>query len=264
MKKLRKFSGKPEKIRKKIENIVDNSFTKSHLARLAVYDSLLSSPRIIDFSSSDILEFINQLSTETYKEAQNLGGKVPYTVIRELVENLIHAYFKEAVISVLDNGNTIRISDLGPGIKDKEKAFLPGFTTATKELKKYIRGVGSGLPIVKETLSFLGGEIFIEDNLGSGTVITITFPNNKSSKEILKEKDTKIELSEIQKKILFLLAEIEKAGPSLISKELKISISTAFRELENLEKFHLITNEDGKRKLTEKGINTLESLFKGG
>ena len=41
-------------------------------------------------------------------------------------------------------------------------------------MKSYIRGVGSGLPIVKEYLDFTHGTITIEDNLGSGSVVTIS------------------------------------------------------------------------------------------
>jgi len=40
-------------------------------------------------------------------------------------------------------------------------------------MKKVIRGVGSGLPIVREYLTFSGGSIMIDDNLGTGTVVTI-------------------------------------------------------------------------------------------
>ena len=56
----------------------------------------------------------------------------------------------------MDGGNRIIISDQGPGINDKDKAFLPGFSSASKSMKKYIRGVGSGLPIVRETIDFSG------------------------------------------------------------------------------------------------------------
>ena len=44
-------------------------------------------------------------------------------VIREIVENFIHAHFVEPIISILDGGNTIRFADQGPGIEDKERAF---------------------------------------------------------------------------------------------------------------------------------------------
>ena len=56
---------------------------------------------------------------------------MPYSVIQELIENLLHAYFRDVVITILDNGQTIRISDHGPGVDDKDRAFQPGFTTAT-------------------------------------------------------------------------------------------------------------------------------------
>jgi hypothetical protein len=103
-----------------------------------------------------------------------LGGRVPYSVINELVENYVHADFRGPVVSILDAGNTIRFSDQGPGIKDKEKAVEPGYTTASVDMKRYIRGVGSGLPLVRDSLSLNDGSLRIDDNLGSGTVVTVS------------------------------------------------------------------------------------------
>ncbi|MEW6106173.1 MAG: ATP-binding protein [Bacillota bacterium] len=94
--------------------------------------------------------------------------------IKEIVENLLHADFQDAVISILPDGNTIRVSDQGPGIIEKEKAFLPGFTTATTEMRKIIRGVGSGLPIVRDSMRAIGGFVSIEDNLQRGCVVTLS------------------------------------------------------------------------------------------
>lgn len=143
-------------------------------ARIAVYDDLLSAPHVTKVEPAPTGEFIEKLSTSIYEQAKEAGGTIPYTVIREVAENFIHAQFKEATVSILDNGNTIRFSDQGPGIPYKDKAQLPGFTSATEAMKPYIRGVGSGLPIVKEYLDYSGGEITIEDNLGSGSVVTIS------------------------------------------------------------------------------------------
>jgi DNA-binding transcriptional ArsR family regulator len=144
------------------------------IARIALYDDLLSAPRVTEVQPGPTDEFIERLSTEVYEQAKNAGGTIPYTVIREVAENFIHARFKEATVSVLDEGNTIRFSDQGPGIAHKEKVQLPGFTSATEPMKRYIRGVGSGLPIVREYLDYTGGTISIEDNLGSGSVVTIS------------------------------------------------------------------------------------------
>lgn len=77
-------------------------------------------------------------------------------------------------MSILDAGSTIRFTDQGPGIKNKDKAQLPGFSSAIEPMKDYIRGVGSGLPIVRDYLEFSHGTITIEDNMGQGSVVTIS------------------------------------------------------------------------------------------
>lgn len=156
----------------------DYSNVKS-IARIALYDDLLSAPHVTEIKPAPTGEFIESLSTAIYEQSKQSGGTIPYTVIREVAENFIHAQFREATVSILDNGNTIRFADQGPGIHFKEKVQLPGFTSATEPMKSYIRGVGSGLPIVKEYLEFSHGNITIEDNLGTGAVVTISLKGAK-------------------------------------------------------------------------------------
>lgn len=144
------------------------------VARIALYDDLRSAPRVTEIQPAPTSEFIESLASKIYEQAKSSGGTIPYTVIREVSENFIHARFAEVTVSILDGGNTIRFADQGPGIPQKEKAQLPGFTSAIEPMKRYIRGVGSGLPIVKEYLDFSHGTISIEDNLGTGSVVTIS------------------------------------------------------------------------------------------
>ena len=127
----------------------DYSFVDA-TARIALYDDLKSAPRITEISPAPTNEFVEHLTTTIYEQSKLVGGKVPYTLIREVSENFIHAQFKEIVVSILDNGNTIRFADQGPGIREKEKAQEPGFSSAIEPMKKYIRGVGSGFPIVQD------------------------------------------------------------------------------------------------------------------
>ena len=143
-------------------------------ARVAVYDDLRSAPRIITVEPAPTAEFIEALTTTVYDQGRALGGGVPYTVVREVSENFIHAAFREVVVSILDGGNTIRFADQGPGIDQKDKAQMPGFSSAIEPMKPYIRGVGSGLPIVREYLGGSHGHLTIEDNLKAGSVITIS------------------------------------------------------------------------------------------
>lgn len=144
------------------------------VARIALYDDLRSAPRVTEIHPAPTAEFIESLASKIYEQAKSAGGTIPYTVIREVSENFIHARFAEATVSILDNGNTIRFADQGPGIPYKDQAQIPGFTSAIEPMKHYIRGVGSGLPIVKEYLDFSHGTITIEDNLGTGAVVTIS------------------------------------------------------------------------------------------
>jgi Signal transduction histidine kinase len=157
------------------------------ISRIAIYDNMRSIPRIIDFSHDSIQGFIDEVPQKVYAYSHELGGKIPYTILKEIVENLIHANFKEIIITIMENGNHILISDQGPGITDKEKVFFPGFTSASKSMKKYIRGVGSGLPIVKEVIVFSGGSVGIEDNIQSGTVISLRLESPAESFKNLHE-----------------------------------------------------------------------------
>lgn len=235
--------------------------------RIAVYDDLKVSPRIIEIKAEDYEELIGLLSAKVYQLASEKGGGTPFTVIRELIENLLHAQFNEVTISILNDGS-IKISDQGPGIVNKEKALQPGFTTATTDLKKYIKGVGSGLPIANEALKFVGGNLLIEDNLNKGTVITVLPPKDKqeqAEKTVNKEREkvsTVYSLNKRQKKVLFLIMELGSVGPSQVAKELLVSLSTAFRDLSYLESLGLVQQDkQGKRCLTNECIKKLDELI---
>lgn len=151
-----------------------SSLTVTDAARIAIYDTPGATPRVVIVEPSDIRTYIDNITLHVYNEARQLGGKISYMVIREAVENFIHAYFREPIITILDNGNTIRFTDQGPGIQNPDLVTQPGITSATKEMKSYIRGSGSGLPVIKENLQGYGGELHIHPNVGAGACITIT------------------------------------------------------------------------------------------
>lgn len=233
--------------------------------RLAIYDSPLAAPRVVSLRGQEFHAFVGELAARTYDHSRERGGRIPYVVIREIIENLIHAYFAGAVISILNDGNTIRISDQGPGVPDTTRALLPGFTTATPEMRRYIKGVGSGLPVAKEQLAFLGGAITIDENLQRGTVVTLTVgpePQAKAPTPPPQQGRQRPELTGRQKKVLLLVAELGSAGPSAIAKELGVSQSTAYRELSVLEQLRLLDRKDtGKRTLTEEGVAIIGTVF---
>ncbi|NTU70499.1 MAG: histidine kinase [Coriobacteriia bacterium] len=231
--------------------------------------------------------FIEALTTRVYDLAREQGGSLPYAAIREVAENFIHADFAEPVVSIMDEGMTVRFADQGPGISDKVRAVQPGFTTAHGEMKRYIRGVGSGLPIVRDFLNLSGGSLVIEDNLGGGSVVTVCgrraretqFPSDTHtvaesglspfSQGHQQDNQTpldgfaplsRIRLSTRQKQVLALVMESGSAGPSFVSRELGCGVSTAYRDLASLEELGLISSDGGKRTLTDDGLRSLDHL----
>lgn len=242
-------------------NTFDYSFIEK-IARIAIYDDFRSAPRIIEIKPATTNEYIESLASQIYEQAKIAGGKVPYTVIREVTENFIHAHFNEIIVSIFNEGNTIRFSDQGPGIQQKEKAQLPGFTSAQEPMKEYIRGVGSGLPIVKEYLDFSKGSISIEDNLEKGSVITISLlpeeiqtPPTPSLHSLIPP------LNKREKEFLLLFAKEGALGVTDLSQLTETPQSSTYVTLSHLEEYGLIEKTVGqKRILTDLGFQTTNTL----
>ena len=154
-----------------------------YAARIAVYDDMLSTPRVIVIEPKGVRTYLEETTNTVYQCMKEQGGHISLMVIREIVENFIHAHFAEPIISILDGGDTIRFADQGPGIDDKERAFDFGVTSANSNMKRYIRGTGAGFPMVQEYLENAGGAVSIEDNMGNGTVVTVSL-NPKRVQEI--------------------------------------------------------------------------------
>lgn len=230
-------------------------------ARLAVYDDSAAPPRVEDVSAGTPKEFIERLAERVYLCARGLGGAIPYSVIREVAENTLHAGFADVVVSILDGGDTIRFSDGGPGMVDVEKAFLPGFTTASSEMRQIIRGVGSGLPIVKEYLTHSGGSVSVQENLGRGTVVTLSLRPSAEEHRPPRGSLDPDRLTDRQRCVLSLVHELGSVGPSRVAEELGLALSTAHRDLAALERLGLVVSDgSGKRALTEQGRLCLDSL----
>ena len=59
------------------------------IACVAIYDTLTSTPQIIQIPGGPTHQFIEKIASTTYREAQQRGGMLPYTVIREVTSMLI-------------------------------------------------------------------------------------------------------------------------------------------------------------------------------
>jgi Histidine kinase-, DNA gyrase B-, and HSP90-like ATPase/IclR helix-turn-helix domain len=234
--------------------------------RIAVYAEPHSPPTVVpvtDYPTADehLPALLQSLAERAHGLARDQGGRLPLAVFRELVDNLVHASFAGVVITILDRGNTVRISDRGPGIPDKEAALRPGFTSADARAKRFIRGVGSGFSMVKEILAGMDGALLIEDNLGRGTVVT-AHVSPVTQTPLASTAIPAYNLSERQLKTLLLTVELAPVGPTRIAQELGVSTSTAFRDLVSLEDAGFVSSRaTGHRSVTEAGLAYLDSVL---
>ena len=258
--------------------------------RLAIYESEAAPPAVYDVAAADPGSLLAELGARTLWWLSRRGSPLPGEAVLAVVENLIHAHFRAAAVSVLTDGS-LQVSDQGPGIADKERAMLPGFTTATPEMRRYIRGVGSGLPVARRLMENSGGRLLLQDNLGGGTVVglwtpqalraeawgklvrAVPAPGIPRSPSALGAAPPPAAqgalfghpvegpaLSRRQILILRFLEQAGPAGPSQVARHLSLSLTTAFRELSALEALGLAASESaGKRRLTGAGEALLRS-----
>ena len=141
--------------------------------------------------------------------------------------------------------------------------FIPDYgsrlTTAV-----YIRGVGSGLPLVKEYLSFKHGRITIEDNLKTGAVVTISISPEEEDRRPISQKKRGViipALTDREKDVLYLFMQEHTLRVTDIKDELGLSPSTVHRILGKLEEHGIVETVGKVRVLTDFGSQVADQLF---
>ena len=265
----------------------DNSLTVRYAARIAVYDDKSAAPRVVLVEPKDVRSYLDEIAATVNQLAHEQGGKIPFMVMREIVENFIHARFVAPTISIMDNGNTIRFSDQGPGIKEKNRALEFGTSSATEEMKSFIRGVGFGLPYAQQYMVEKGGSLTLEDNISGGTIVTLstrrskdahiqTLPTQEDAKEapvnheeqsiprashtVSQQPVTQLPnlvLTDRAKLVLQYLSEHEWVGATELTSVYGLSTPTWSRELKSLVNIGIIGKIGQKYKLTTIGETLL-------
>ena len=265
----------------------DNSLTVRYAARIAVYDDKSAAPRVVLVEPKDVRSYLDEIAATVNQLAHEQGGKIPFMVMREIVENFIHARFVAPTISIMDNGNTIRFSDQGPGIKEKNRALEFGTSSATEEMKSFIRGVGFGLPYVQQYMVEKGGSLTLEDNISGGTIVTLstrrskdahiqTLPTQEDTEEAPVNQEEQsiprtshtvpqqpvtqlpnLVLTDRAKLVLQYLSEHEWVGATELTSAYGLSTPTWSRELKSLVNIGIIGKIGQKYKLTTIGETLL-------
>jgi Histidine kinase-, DNA gyrase B-, and HSP90-like ATPase len=220
-------------------------------ARVATWSAPALPPVVEELEEPDAAALV-----ESVCDAVAEHSPIPAPAVREVVENLVHAGFRDAVVTILDGGRTVRVSDHGPGIADRGRALEAGYTTADDDDRVLILGVGGGLPFAASAMAELGGRLEIDDNLGAGTIVTLRLPaeDGATAPEPV--------CSGAAREILALLLETAGATPARLAEELGRSLAECGRELARLEHRGLVRREaGGVRALTKSGTRLVATLF---
>lgn len=218
--------------------------------RLAFWSGAAEPPQVDHLGGDDPVVLIEEVCDAVCERLT-----LPAPAIREVVENLVHAGFRDAVVSVGDGGNTVRVSDHGPGIDDPVRALQPGFSGARAEARAIVRGVGGGLPLAHALMTAAGGRLELADNLGGGAVVTLVIaaPEAPAPEPVC---------SQTARVILALLLEVGSADTGRLAHELDCARAECGRELALLHHRGLVSREPrGAHRLTEAGAALVATLF---
>ena len=140
---------------------------------------------------------LNAFVAEFIKHSPHISGRVEFNpgphlvgvrldkdmmrrVLTNLVSNGLEACGPDGIVRLEvergDGWGTLRVIDHGVGLskEDRDRIFQPYFTTKQN-------GTGLGLAIVKKIVLQHGGEISVEDGVGSGTIFTVRLRTDDSS-----------------------------------------------------------------------------------
>jgi anti-sigma regulatory factor (Ser/Thr protein kinase) len=222
-------------------------------ARLALYGVAAEPPQVEEVAGAGAVALIEALC-----ESVADRSPIPAPAVREIVENLVHAGFRDALVTVLAGGRVLRVSDHGPGIADPARALAPGFSAAGPAERAVVRGVGCGLPLAHELMTAAGGSLEIAENLGGGAVVTLALPGAAGPPAAAPEPAC----SEAGREILALLLEVGSATPPALAGELGRPRAECGRELALLQHRALVAREPGgARRLTDAGAALVATLF---
>ena len=86
----------------------------AYTTRISVYDDMLSTPRVIVVEQADVRTYLEDVTNTVHRTMKEQGGHLSLMIIRELVENFIHAQFSEPVISILDTATRFALRIRAP------------------------------------------------------------------------------------------------------------------------------------------------------
>ncbi len=172
-----------------------------------------------------LLSFKNSLSADA--SIINSDKEKIYGILTNLVNNAIKFTDKGSIEYGCDikfNNIMFYVKDSGIGVPiERQTAIFERFIKADIENKRAFQGAGLGLAISKSYIEILGGEIWLESEVGKGSKFYFTIPNDiKKEKGVsMKNVDEIAEHNNSAKKLKILIVENDEISDFLITKILK-------------------------------------------
>ena len=222
------------------------TISRSATNLLIILDSILdwskieSGKMLLDIQRSDIRELLGA-SCELYRHAAHVKGydialdisdDVPEALnidagkVAQVVNNLLSNAIKftsEGEVSVnvsyAHQGLKVSIQDSGIGIApDKIHLIFEKFEQADASTTRHFGGTGLGLAISKGLIELIGGELYVESELGKGTNFTFHIPATASEGDHQEKPEQQLSLPE---GLRILLAEDNDINADIVMDMLK-------------------------------------------
>lgn len=203
----------------------------------------LSRPKIM----SKEIELIYQKSETSADWVIGDPGKIQQILIN-LLDNAIKFTAEGQVILSLNNHSIskdkveilFKITDSGIGIADDNKELLfQDFSQVDNSNSRQYGGTGLGLAIVKKLSHLMGGEIYLESQLGEGSTFSVKLPFERAKAPTITESEALFNNhTNISKKLSILIAEDDKINQKLAKRmfqKLGYEIDLAENGLEAVE-----------------------------
>ena len=108
-------------------------------------------PGAVDLHHSmNPVDYIESCASIAYGLSYAQGGRIPYTIIRELVENFLHARGGSSSVFIGPGGNGMAFIDTGHGLPDGVDPYTSRTSCADIDIEPFIRGPGTGFQIVRD------------------------------------------------------------------------------------------------------------------
>lgn len=138
------------------------------------------------------------------------------SIIANLLSNAVK-FTKQGIIelgSYTINGKiTFFVKDSGSGIpEDRIAAIFDRFVQADLKISRPHEGTGLGLTIAKAYAELLGGELWVESELGKGSIFYFNLPENTARLEAAKRSMKKTAINITNKKCKVLVAEDDEVS----------------------------------------------------